>query len=123
MKKNIREIKWHMITHRNASLHQDNLAENTGKSIYTEETISIIDDRSWCKRETPNYYTHTKQWINMFFFKLIILIKHEIVFFIEMKLINDITLPKDQLQMFSSFFWMTWFIYSVTLFTSQLIFY
>lgn len=59
----------------------------------------------------------------MFFFKLIILIKHEIVFFIEMKLINDITLPKDQLQMFSSFFWMTWFIYSVTLFTSQLIFY
>lgn len=40
----------------------------------------------------------------MFFFKLIILIKHENVFFIEMKLINDITLPKDQLQMFSSFF-------------------
>lgn len=39
MKKNIREIKWHMITHSNASLHQDNLAENTGKSIYTEETI------------------------------------------------------------------------------------
>lgn len=28
-----------MITHRNASLHQDNLAENTGKRIYTEETI------------------------------------------------------------------------------------
>lgn len=41
----------------------------------------------------------------------------------KMKLIKDITLTKDQLQIFSSFFLMTLFIYSVTLFTSDLIFY